>query len=185
VRDQRSLRWAGRPAGVDQHRGIVGGRLLGDEPGPLGGDDPAPVEIALPFGGADRDDRGEPRTRRSRLAHVGDAALVDDREKRLAVVDAVLERVGAEQHRQRHRDRAEAVERDVRDRGLEALRQDQRDAVAAADASLAQRRGEPVGVAIELAVGEVGAPAVLGLEADRDRDPAARAPSACSRPRRC
>ena len=59
-------------------------------------------------------------------------ALVDDREARLAVVDAVLERVGAEQHRQRHRDRAELVERDVRDRGLEALRHDERDAVAAA-----------------------------------------------------
>ena len=43
------------------------------------------------------------------------------------------------------------------------------DAVAAHDAEPAQRRRKPVGGAIELAVGEVGAGTVVGLEADRDR----------------
>ncbi len=103
-----------------------------------------PVEIALPGRGADGDHGGQLRAERPRLDDVGDAALVDDREARLAVVDAVLERIGAEQHRQRHRHRAEPIERDVRDRGLEALRQHERDAVAAGDAEPSQRRSEAI-----------------------------------------
>jgi hypothetical protein len=169
VRDQRSLRRSGRSARVDEHRGIVGARRLGSERRPLAADEIAPIDIALPRGGADRDDRRKARTQLPRRAHVRDAALVDDRERRLAVADAVLERVGAEQHRERHRDRAEAIERDVRDRGLEALRQHERDAVAAGDAEHAQRRREAVGGGVDLAVGEIAADAVLVLEADRDR----------------
>ena len=48
------------------------------------------------------------------------------------LIEPVLERLGAEQERQRHRDRAELVDRDVRDDRFRPLRQDQRDLVAAA-----------------------------------------------------
>ena len=64
------------------------------------------------------------------------AALVHDRHPRLAVVEPVLERLGAEQHRQRHRHRAELVDRHVRDRRFEALRQQNRDPVAPLHAEL-------------------------------------------------
>ena len=57
----------------------------------------------------------------------------------------------------------------MRDRGLDPLRQHQRDPVAAADAELAQGGGQAVGVGVERAVAEVGARAVLVLEADRHR----------------
>ena len=67
-------------------------------------------------GGADGHDGGQLGAER-RASRTLAMPLVDDREARLAVVDAVLERIRAEQHRERHRHRAEAVERDVRDRG--------------------------------------------------------------------
>jgi hypothetical protein len=169
VRDQRSLRRPGRAAGVDEDRGIVGLGLRGGEPPALCRERLYPVDVALPCRRADGHHRRQLRAERPRGDDVGDAAFVDDRQAHLAVVDAVLERVGAEQHRQRHRNRAEAIQRNVRDRGLEALRQDERDAIAAPDTELAQRGGKPVGVAVELAVAEVGARSVLGLEADRDR----------------
>src|SRR5262249_24111278 len=57
---------------------------------------------------------------------------------------AVLERIRSEKMRERKRDRAHLEDRDVGDRGLGALRQDERDSVAALDAEPGERIGEPV-----------------------------------------
>ena len=70
-------------------------------------------------------------------------ALGDDR-ARLRAAKAHAERVAAERRAQRHRDRAELVDRDVGDHGLGPLREDQRDPVARRDALRGERVREPV-----------------------------------------
>src|SRR5262249_26967516 len=85
-----------------------------------------------------------------------------------AVADAVLERLGAEQVRERHRHRADAVQREVRDRGLEALRHDDGDAIATADARREERVREAVGGALELGVGAGRGATGFVLPADGD-----------------
>ena len=60
------------------------------------------------------------------------------------VLQPVAQRIDAEQDRQRHRDRAELVDRDMAGGGLRRLRQQHRDAVAARDAVRGERVGEPV-----------------------------------------
>src|SRR5437667_8747308 len=59
--------------------------------------------------------------------------------------EAILERVGAEEVRERQRDRAHLEDRDIGDRGLGALRQDDRDALAALDAEARERVRQAVG----------------------------------------
>jgi hypothetical protein len=66
------------------------------------------------------------------------------------VVEPVLERVGAEQERKRDRDRAHLVDGEVRDDRLAALRQDERHAVAAADAEAGEHVGQAIGLAREV-----------------------------------
>ena len=56
-----------------------------------------------------------------------------------AVLQPVLNRVGAEELRDRQADRAEAIQRDVHDRGLRPLRRVHGDDVAATDPEAAQR----------------------------------------------
>jgi hypothetical protein len=118
----------------------------------------APVGVAATLGTAHRDQHRQLRL--ELVAHrpqVGDGRGLDDGDARARVVDAVLERVGAEQHRERHRHRAEPGERDVGDRGLEALRHDDRHPIAAADAERPQLCGQAVGGAVELGVAVVAA----------------------------
>ena len=74
-----------------------------------------------------------PRGRREALAdrrEIRHRLRVDERDVGLGIDEPVLERIGAEQERQRHGDRAELVDRDVGDDRLGPLRQDQRDLVA-------------------------------------------------------
>ena len=61
-----------------------------------------------------------------------------------AVGKPVRERVGAEQHRERQRHRTELVHGDVGHRGLDALGQDDSDAVSTADAQSGEGVGESV-----------------------------------------
>ena len=169
MRQERALRRAGRAAGVDQDAGVVGRGVDRLRRLARGRQQGLPVGVAAALGAADRDQRRQLRAERPRLEHVVDAGLVDQSEAGAAVVDAVLERVGAEQHRQRHGDRAQPIERDVRHRGLEALRHDDRHPVAACDAERLQGRGQAVGGAVELAVAVVAPRAVLALVADGNR----------------
>ena len=168
MREQRAFRRPGRAAGVDQHGGIVGARDLGRNRAALGSEQGTPVDVAAAFGATHGDDRGEPRAERPRREDVVDRALVDDREPGATVVDPILQRLGPEQHRQRHRDGAEPIDRDVRDGRLDALRHHDRDAVATRHAELAQRCGEPSGIAIERAIGDRLARAVFVLVANGD-----------------
>src|SRR5258705_559875 len=75
---------------------------------------------------------------------VGQRGRLDDGDARTGVLEAVLERLRAEQVREWQRDRAHLEDGDVGNRGLGALRQQERDAVAAPDAERRQRIGEPV-----------------------------------------
>ncbi len=140
MRDQRALRRPGRARRVDQAGRVVGARrdhlefvvaLLEQVP-----------ELDVVVADLAADDVLEVRQLGRERAHVVVAAGVDDRDARAAVAQPVLERLGAEQDRERQRYRAELVDREVRDDGFDRLRQHDRNAVAAADAVRAQRVGE-------------------------------------------
>ena len=112
-----------------------------------------PVDVAAPGGLAHRDDAAQSRAVAARGQQRLDCRLVDERQHRLAVVEPVGQRLGAEQHRQRHRHRAERTDGHLRHGGLEALRHHDGDAVAAGDAQRGQggrqlqRAGVQVGIA--------------------------------------
>jgi hypothetical protein len=169
VRDQRPLGRAGGAAGVDQHRGVVGAVATAAKRA----DSRASAVRSNPgrraFGRADRDHRAQGRTRWRARPAARRRPLVDDRHLGFAVVQPVLQRLAAEEHRQRHRDRAQAVDRDVRDGRLEALRHHDGHAVAACHAEPRQRVRQPVGGLVQLAVAVVGAAAVLVLPGDGHR----------------
>ena len=76
---------------------------------------------------------------------------------RAAVAQPILERFRPEQDRERQRNRAELVDREVRDHGFDRLRQHDRDPVAALDTARTQRIGEPVRHGLELAEAVTGA----------------------------
>ena len=78
------------------------------------------------------------------------AAGVDHERAGAAVGEPEGERVGAEQHRERQRDRAELVHRDVGDSGLDALGQDDADPVPAPDAEPVERVGKPIAEPLQL-----------------------------------
>jgi hypothetical protein len=84
------------------------------------------------------------------------------------VVEAVLQGLGAEQHRQRHGHGAELVDRHVRHRRLEALRHDDGHAVAAPHALRPQGVRQAVGLGLQLRVAVALGAAVLLVAADRD-----------------
>ena len=67
-----------------------------------------------------------------------------------AVGEPEGERVGAEQHRERQRHRAELVDRDVGDGGLDALGQDDADPVPAPDAEPVECVGEAIAEPLQL-----------------------------------
>src|SRR5882672_4215875 len=70
---------------------------------------------------------------------IGERRRLDDGDACLRMVEPVFQGVRAEQMRQRQRDRPHLEDRHVGDRGLGALRQDERDALAALDAESRER----------------------------------------------
>ena len=74
----------------------------------------------------------------------GQGCGIDERGDGLAVLQAVLEGVRAEEHRERHRHDAHLVAGDVRDRRFRALRQNDPDPVAALYAEAGERIREAV-----------------------------------------
>ena len=167
VRHQRALRRAGRSAGVDQQGRIARARDDCLEPVRRGCQQRAPV----PRGRCDLVDddqvlqvRASVMNRLERRQRGG----VDDRSYGAAVLQPVLERVGAEQQRKRHRDGAQLVDRDMGDRRFRALRQNDSDAVSALHAECAQRIRQPVGVGLQRGIGIGGAVAafVLAMQGD-------------------
>ena len=142
------------------------------EPGQVAGEDPVAVERALGRprrAGRVDEERRRLRRRRGRLERgrrgreqpvevavdVDQGAVEAERlhplqrlalaehDPRLRVAQPDVECVRAERGAERHGDRAELVGRDVRDRGLGALREHDRDAVAGHGAGRGQDVGEP------------------------------------------
>ena len=85
-------------------------------------------------------------------SQIGQGRCVDDGQARFAVLKAVAQRLGPEQHGQRHGDCAQLVDRNVSDSRLKALRQDQSHSVAALDPCGAVGPGEPDGLVVQLLV---------------------------------
>ena len=83
-----------------------------------------------------------------------------DRCRRAGIGEAVLQRLWPEQGKQRHRDGAELVGRDMRDRGLRRLRQQHGHAIAARDPQLSQQIGKAVRPVPQFAVAIVAGPIV-------------------------
>jgi len=164
------LRWAGGAAGVDQPRRFGRQGALGLEVAVGAGQRGFPVErlAQVTLRARDADHVPQPRTRGTRVAQVAAGSLIDDHDFGFAVLQPVFERVRPEQDRQRHRDRAELVARNVDDRRFRALRQDQRDPVAFFYAQRAQHIRQQVGLLLQLRVRHTGGLARFILVMDRD-----------------
>ena len=130
---ERALRRPGRAGGVDEERRRVGRRRGRLERGRRGREQPVEVVVDVDQGAVEAE-RPHPLQRLPLAEH----------DPRLRVAEPDVERVGAERRAQRHGDRAELVGGDVRDRGLGALREHDRDPVAGHGAGRGQGVGEPV-----------------------------------------
>ncbi len=150
LRHQRALGRAGGAAGVDQQRRISrrGGHRL--EPRRRLREQLVERRDERLARAGDADDVGEPRHVAADRDEVRQRLRIDQRDLRFGVGQPVGERVRPEQERQRHRDRAELIDGDVRDDRLRSLRQDQRDLVAAAHAEPGERVGQPVGLLLQV-----------------------------------
>ena len=186
---ERTFRRSGGARRVDHHGGIVGRSRFRLEArgGPLQGC----VEIERAVAGAvDREHQREVCKRFTQARELRKSASIGDQGLGTRVRQPVGERIRPEQGRERQRDRAKLVDRDM-DRGdLRHLRQHQRDPVSAHDAVRPQRIGEPVRRLAQCAVVDfVEAPVSMLVQ---DRDPArlalrptiARSALSCGRSRR-
>ena len=132
VREQRALRRPGRAGRVDDQRRRVGcGRHR------------------LEAVGRRRQQRRQLAVDVDRL-HAFELA-VGEHDRRIGVAEPHRHRVRTEARRQRHRDRAELVDGDVRDGRLGPLRQRDPDAISLPDPASTQRVREPVRVVRQLA----------------------------------
>ena len=118
--------------------------------------------VARPIDRQDQLEAGERVALRAPdLGDLGEPLRVGEQRLGAGILQPIGERIGAEQHRQRQRDGAELVDRDVDRRDLGRLRQQDRDAVAALDAVRRERIGEPVRCLAQPAVAHVLRAAVL------------------------
>ena len=129
---QCALRLSGGAGGEDHQRGIVrrcGGRrkLIG-----RAGDRLMKAERAIARS-VDREHQREVRQVAADLAKLAEPLRVGDDRLHAGVLQAIAQRIDTEEDRERHRDRAELVDRNVPGRGLRRLRQQHRDPVAARD----------------------------------------------------
>ena len=166
VRNERALGRPRRAAGVNQHGRVVGLRGKCVENAAFARQQGIPVGVALPLRVAHRHHLAKAGASGPRCQQVGHRRLVGKRHHRLAMVDAVLQRLGAEQHGQRHGHGTELIHRDMCHRCFEALRHQQGDAVAALHAQLHQGVGEAVGVELKVGVAEAAGPAVFMFVVD-------------------
>ena len=97
--------------------------------------------------------------RRATRAHgldAGSRGFIANRQHSVAVLQAVLQRFGAKQNRQRYGHCAHLQHRHVGDRRFKALRQDDGDAVTPFHAEFSEQIGKFVGGLVELAVAVSG-----------------------------
>ena len=84
---------------------------------------------------------------------------------RAAVLQAIGQRLGAEQNRQRHGHCAQKINGHMGDGGFGPLRQDDRNAVAAADSARCQGLRQPSGLLVQIAVAQDFLRAILAVVA--------------------
>jgi len=113
------------------------------------------------------------QTRPDFVEHIRVAGNADG-DLRAAVAQAVLQGIRPEQDRKGQRDCAELVHGNVRDDGFFALRQDDGDAIAAADAKAAQGIGEAVRALLQLTEGHAVRAAISVVEEQRRQVQAVR-----------
>ena len=87
--------------------------------------------------------------------HVGQRAFVAQGQANAGVLQAVLQRLRAEQLRQRHGDGAQLQHGDVGDRRFKALRHHDGHAVAARHAQAHQRVRQAIGAGLQLGIGMI------------------------------
>ena len=146
---------AGRTGGVDQERRILGARRHRGELIRCRFDGAPERGLAGKRIAADDHHRQRTGTVGKRLAHLRRVRSRRDHRLRLRVAQPVPQRVGAEQRRQRERDRSHPEQAHVGDARLERLRVDDSDDVAAADAQPDHHVGKPVGGIAHVAEGVV------------------------------
>ena len=184
MRVQRALGLAGGAGGEDHQRGIVRRGVGRRELVGRARDRLVQAERALARS-VDREHQRKLRQRGARLGQLRQPLRVGDDGLHAGVLQPVGQRIDAEQNRQRHRDRAHLVDRDMPGGRLRRLRQQHRDAVAARDAVRGERVGEPVRGLAQPAERDLFGPAVRAHVQDREpvRHPAR--PSGRTHRRRC
>ena len=144
MRVQRAFGLAGGAGGVDHHRRIVGGGIDGRElrrrPRQQFGKAAGAVAFAV-----DRQHAVKIRHFAANAVELGEPLRVGQQRPGAGILQAIGQRIRAEQHGDRQGDGAELVDRDMRGRHFRRLRQHDGDAVAALDALRAQHVGETIG----------------------------------------
>jgi len=167
---QRALGLAGGARGVDHHRRVVGRRR---DRRKIRRRARQRLVKALRAVASTIDGQNQPQVQRVALStpylgELGEARRVGDDDLGSGVLQAVSDRIGAEQHGERQRNRAELVDRNVDRRDLGPLRQQDRDAIAALHTVRRERIGQPVRGLAQPAVAHVLGAAV-GTDCDQSQ----------------
>ena len=172
---QRALGRTCRPRGEDHHRRVVGTGVLGCEVRPMVAGQPSETgrRTVVAIGRHDRLEHGQARQDRLQL---GEPRGIGHHRLHAGCLETIFQRLDAKQQRQRHRDRAELVGRDMGNRRLEALRHQHRYPVAAADSRCAQPVSERVRSPRERAICQVARRPVGLIIEKRDAVGLARRP---------
>ena len=143
VRMQRPFRRTGRARCVDHQRRVVG--RGGDRREFGGGARQHRVEVLGPVRrSVDRPHNFERERSIANGRELGEPLRIADQCPCTGILQAIRNRLGSEEHRQRQRDGAELVDGDVAHRDGGALRQQQRDAITPLNAVGSERIGEPI-----------------------------------------
>ena len=125
----------------------------------------------------DRQHEAESRHRGADVRELGQPLRVGDQRPRAGIFQPIGDRLDAEQHRQRQRDRAELVDGDVARGDGRGLRQQDSHPIAAPDAAGGERVGEPVRRLAQSAVADLIDIAVGADVEDRSAARLARGPA--------
>ena len=110
----------------------------------------------------------EARAARTHAGNIRQPGLIDNHHRGFAILQAVFQRIRAEQHRHRHGNRPELMAGDVRDRDFGTLRHHDGDACSARHIERLQQMGKPIGLALQLGIGDDAIARDLVIDIDRD-----------------
>ena len=153
VRNECALGIAGGATGVDQHRRLVGPGVDRRKVVRRHGQRLGVVQISLGRSGPDAQHPAQMWAVAPHRQQVVNRTLVTNRQHRLAVLQPEVQRVRAEQHRQRHGHRPHLQHRHIGHCRLETLRHHDRHPVAPRHAQRNQHLRQPVGLCLQLGIG--------------------------------